>query len=315
MRKACLIYAPDTSEEESFDFVDRIVVGRRRGRDPNEPRVQLDDKAISGRHCVVTQTNNGVFLVRDVSRNGTKVDGRRLVPNVDVQVESGTIIKVGDHRLMLWVDTTGDVDVDPRDLEDEQTVIVRLETDVTILVGDIKGYTRLNERFNSTLVWQAVEPVFQALSTIVESNSGTIKEYQGDAIVAFWENDDEHPGRHAIHACAASLLLHQEAQRLSDPSIWPIAGHPLQMDWALTTGRVAINTIGVQRSGLALVGDAINVAFRLEKLVSQETGPIIVDQATHALASSAFRFNSLGAFAIEGRSQSEQIFSLTGRRS
>lgn len=315
MRKACLIYAPDTSEEESFEFVDRIVVGRRRGRDANEPRVQLDDKAISGRHCVVTQTSNGVFLVRDVSRNGTKVDGRRLVPNVDMQVESGTVIRVGEHRLMLWVDTTGDIDVDPRDLDDEQTVIVRLENDVTIVVGDIKGYTSLNERFNSTLIWQAVEPVFQALSTIVESNGGTIKEYQGDAIVAFWENDDERPGRHAIQACRASLLLHQEALRLSDPSRWPIAEHPLQMDWALTTGRVAINSIGVQRSGLALVGDAINVAFRLEKLVSEETGPIIVDQATQSLAAGAFDFNTLGSFAIQGRSQSEEIFALTGRRS
>ena len=79
----------------SFTFFDRIEIGRHKeGR--NTPGVLLvKDPTVSTRHCVSTQDPDGRCFVRDTSRNGTRLDGRRLSPNLKTEVKVGQILSVG----------------------------------------------------------------------------------------------------------------------------------------------------------------------------------------------------------------------------
>jgi len=89
-----------TPSERRFVFHDTLEIGRL---DPGRPGVPgqllVEDPTVSSRHCVLTQHPNGRCTVRDLSRNGTKLDGRRLVPNVETEVRAGQAIEVAPRGL------------------------------------------------------------------------------------------------------------------------------------------------------------------------------------------------------------------------
>jgi adenylate cyclase len=320
MRRATLIYNPESPKREEHPFVDQCVVGRRRGpTSDTEGSVRISDPAISGRHCVVRQTSDGKFLIRDESRNGTRVDGRRLVPNVEVEIFSGAKIQVAkDHFLVLEVEPAEPAQDAQDDYEDvgATRALVNTMTEVTVLVGDIAGYTTLNQRYAAADVIKPVNRVFAELEGVVNEFHGSIKEYQGDAMFAFWERDEADPNWHTIQACRCALALQKKVAELAqDPGIWSLKDeYPLEMEWALTTGDVIITAIGGDRViGMAMVGDCVNYAFRLEKLAGKETGKVLACQHTERRARSELVFRSLGEHEVKGR-VSEVVYALDGAR-
>jgi len=314
-RSARLLYNPGTPSEKTYKFFERIEIGRRSLKDSSSlNHISLRDNSISARHCIVTQSPEGRFFIRDVSRNGTRVDGRRLVPNLEFELDRGQAIQVGSHTFLLFVDEDEESDSkEERLTEVERTYLVTNETVVTVLVGDIRGYTSLTQQFSTSDVYQSVRRAFSELERIVFQRGGTLKEYQGDAIFAFWEARPEEPGQHAIMACTAALDLNRRVALLAqDFTIWRITDFPLYMDWALATGPVLISSFGGDHpTGLSMVGDTVNLAFRLESMATDELGPILTCQETQALASGKFDFKYLGEVETKGRQGKEKIFSLT----
>lgn len=102
-RKAKLIYQLGDRDEQEFPFVDTVEIGRKReGEETRPDRIAFSDPIISACHCRVTQSPEGRFFVRDLSRNGTRVDGRRLERDHDFEIAPNQVIQVGPHRLRLW---------------------------------------------------------------------------------------------------------------------------------------------------------------------------------------------------------------------
>jgi adenylate cyclase len=311
-RPAQLILARGTASEQVFPFVSEIEVGRRSAPEGSAiTRVVLADPVVSSRHCIITQIDSGRFFIRDVSLNGTRVDGKRLVPNVEFALEPGQTVQVGDYLLTLWAASTDD----PTTFgTSEHTMLVPGLLTVTVIVGDIRGYTALSQTANSADVHRSVRNVFSALESVVWRHGGTLKEYQGDAIFAFWEEKPDGRGMQAIEACSAALALRDEAQRLAnDSSLWLFPDFPLALDWALATGSVTLASMGGHRpTGLSMVGDVVNLAFRLEKLADGTEFSIIACHNTYALARERFDFVDLGEVTVKGRTGSERIYALRG---
>src|SRR5512142_2406290 len=82
---ALVAYA-GTPDEMRFGFSDQLEIGRDDGRPDATGALLIQDPAVSRRHCVLSRRPDGRCVIRDVSRNGTRVDGRRLVPNVEVEL-------------------------------------------------------------------------------------------------------------------------------------------------------------------------------------------------------------------------------------
>ena len=82
--------------EQRYTFFDRVEIGRLQP-DPRAGVVFVDDPRVSSQHCVITQTPDGHCFVRDLSRNGTRLDGRRLVPNIEVEMLVGQVLSVGQQ--------------------------------------------------------------------------------------------------------------------------------------------------------------------------------------------------------------------------
>jgi class 3 adenylate cyclase len=244
--------------------------------------------------------------VRDKSRNGTRLDGRRLTPNMETEMEIGQKLSIGnDLHLRL--------DGKPPDFaapEEGSTDTVGQMTIVTVLVGDIRNYTRLVRTAPSANLQNSVNRVFQHLEKEVEILGGTLKELQGDALFAFWEEKSNEC--HACQACSAALHLKTMVSRLAtDPAVWNVGGHPLEMDFALATSAVNISGYGSDGAlGLSMVGESVVLAYRIEKFADHSTGPIIVCPITRQLAKQEFKFKDLGEHTAKGFDGPRRLYSL-----
>jgi len=296
---------------QRFAFWDRLEIGRDGPDRAQEPGLLLvADEMVSRHHCIVTQRSDGRCFLRDLSRNGTRLAGRRLVPSVEVEWQVGAAVLLGNHR--CFVLEGGDPDSLRLSGVGTSTVAHPERTAATVLVGDIKDYTVLVRRALSEEVQRAVRRVFEALTAAVLQHGGTVKEFQGDAILAFWEGDGS--GRQAAEACRAALALDRLACRIAaDPALWPVADHPLELHWALSTGLVLIDSIGHGTPlGLSMMGEPVVRAFRMEKQAGGEAGRILVCQATREAAGAGFTFRDLGERQAKGFDRPDRVHSLAG---
>ncbi len=308
-----LVAVRSSEERDSFTFFDRLEIGRFRGAPPPEGNLLVRDPTISSRHCVVTQESDGRCFIRDVSRNGTRLDGRRLSPNLKVEFKVGQVLSVGaDLHLRLEGDEpvmqTPGTDALPG------TLAVASTTKVTLLVGDIRDYTVLVQQSESAGVQESVSRVFSRLEKRIEQLGGTLKEFQGDAIFAFWEESPN--GGHATQACQAALEMDRLSKSLAaDPEIWQVGEFPLKLDWALATGLVAISGYGNGNAlGLSMVGEPVVLAFRIEKFADDRTGSIVACPETRELAASDYEFHDLGTRTPKGFDTPQRIFALVGAK-
>jgi class 3 adenylate cyclase len=300
-------------EERRFPFRERIEIGRyEEGATLRPGWLLIPDPIVSSHHCVVTQREDSSCTVRDLSRNGTWLDGRRLVPGAESEFRPGQTLRIGEGNVFRLTGealspTAGTVPAAAG------TVAAPTSCEVTALVGDIQGYTRLVRDQPADEVQGAVCGVFEHLQAQVATLGGTVKEFQGDAIFAFWEEGEED---HALAACRAALRLERLSRELgTDHRVWPLADFPLRMEWALATGPVVMNSFGGEhRAGLALVGEPVVLAYRLEKLAGEDTGPILASEATWSRAASRFEFREVGWRSLPGFEKKQRVFALLGER-
>jgi class 3 adenylate cyclase len=297
----------------SFTFYDRVEVGRFR-EDRMIPGVLLlKDQTVSSNHCTIIQEPDGRCFVRDTSRNGTRLDGRRLSPNLKSEVKVGQVLSVG-RESGFRLEGESPVMAEPSPQSTTGTMGLANPTTVTVLVGDIREYTVLVQQQTSSAVQESVGRVFQRLEKAVVELGGTLKEFQGDAIFAFWEEGSQ--GNHAVDACKAALALQKIAEELAeDSTVWQVEDHPLRMDWALATGPVVISGYGSEGAlGLSMVGESVVLAFRIEKFADDTTGSIIACPVTRKMASKSFKFKDLGSRQAKGFESSHQLYSLVGEK-
>jgi class 3 adenylate cyclase len=313
---ALVAYA-GTADEMRFSFSEQLEIGRDDGRPDATGVLLIRDPVVSRRHCVLSRRHDGRCFIRDLSLNGTRVDGRRLMPNLEMELRTGQTVAVTDgFDLVLEVNASRcDVVPDVSELV-EGTMRAGKLTTATVLVGDIRDFTVLVRTVSPDALQPSVNRVFSILSDQVGSMHGTVKEFQGDAIVAFWEPSAHVPSV-AEAACRAALELDRTVCRLAaDRSVWQVEGHALHMDWALATGLVMINGFGgAQPAGLSMIGEPIVVAFRLEKFAKAETGRILACSETRRMAAPTFAFRDLGEIQAKGFDRPDHVFELHGGRS
>jgi len=307
-----LVTGVGTPSQRTLLFYDHLEIGRDvTGRELTPGLLLIDDQTVSSRHCLVTQAAGGRCFVRDVSRNGTRVDGRRVMPNIETEIRAGQMLSVGnDRQFLLAADETADARRPDAPLG--ATLGMPGTTLASVLFGDIRNYTVVVQHAPSDIVRQSLSAVFEILTEAVAEHGGTVKEYPGDAILAFWEGNLD--GAQAVSACGAALALDRLVRRLiGDRAVWQLDGFPLQMEWGIATGMVAIDSFGGSRpTGLTVIGEPIVLAARLEKLATEETGPILVCSTTKALAAARFTFRDLGQITAKGFDRPERVFALQG---
>jgi class 3 adenylate cyclase len=135
--------------------------------------------------------------------------------------------------------------------------------EVTILMSDLRGYTRLAEEGDPTVVVQVLNTYLGRMTEIVVAHGGTIDEFIGDAIFAIFGAPLPH-GDHAERAAGCAIAMQgamEEVNRLAAERGWP----RLEMGIGLNTGEAVVGNIGSEkRAKYGVVGSAVNLAGRVE---------------------------------------------------
>ena len=178
---------------------------------------------------------------------------------------------------------------------------------VTVMFADTSGFTAMSEARDAEYVRNLMNDCFEQLVPVVEAHGGTIDKFIGDAIMALFgapiaREDD------AVRALNAALAMMQKLAEFNQAN-----GVDVGLHFGINTGEVIAGQIGSSgRRDYSVIGDAVNVAARLQDLSKRDE--IFVGPETFRLTRNDFDFETLDAIALKGREAPVPIFKLIGHK-
>lgn len=189
----------------------------------------------------------------------------------------------------------------------------------TVLMSDIRSFTKLAEKEEPTTVLAWLNEYFGALVPHITVHGGVVDKFEGDALLAFFGILPRplEPQESAYQACLAAVAMLQRveylnAQRLANGQ------PPFVTGIGLNTGLVTAGGLGAaDRLNYTIIGDTVNTVQRLEGLTREfGTSGITLSETTYqALAEKAaeFDFQPLGSQAFRGKRDAVLVYRLRGR--
>lgn len=178
--------------------------------------------------------------------------------------------------------------------------------ELTILFADIRGFTRMAERMEPQQLRDYLNRFLTEMTEVIHAHDGTVDKYIGDAVMAFWGAPMDDPD-HADHAVAAALAMQQAVTRLNrefQSLGWP----PLSVGIGINTGVVRVGDMGSQlRRAYTVIGDAVNLAARIEGLTKHYQLPILLGESTCA-AVQCVALQFVAQSPVQGRTETIGIW-------
>jgi len=169
---------------------------------------------------------------------------------------------------------------------------------VTVLISDVRGYSTIAEISDPSRLAGQLKEHRVAASDAILAEQGTVMQYVGDSVMAVF-GAPEPVADHADRALTAADSMHRA--QLAVNRRWAGEGLPIfELGVGVSTGLVAAALIGSdERAEYSLVGDAVNLAQRLQQLASG--GETVLSDATHAALSRPLQAERLGPTSVKGR--------------
>lgn len=188
--------------------------------------------------------------------------------------------------------------------------------DLTVMFTDIRSFTSISEGLTPEELIQLMNDFLTPMSDLVMQNRGTIDKYMGDAMMAFWNAplDDEN---HEKHACKAALGMQAALEPINEgvkKKAEEIGKEPvlLKAGIGINTGPCAVGNMGSrQRFAYSTLGDAVNLASRLEGQTKQYGVGILVGEETCTNVPE-YAFLELDLLKVKGKSLPVRVFALLG---
>jgi adenylate cyclase len=178
--------------------------------------------------------------------------------------------------------------------------------EITILFSDIRGFTTMSETRPAGEIVQLLNRYFSRQVEVVFQHGGTLDKFIGDCIMALWGAplDD---ARHAEHAVAAALEMERVLEDFKTEL--GAAGANFDVGIGIHSGSAVVGFIGAeQKLDYTAIGDAVNLASRIEGLTKNAKSRILVSRDTAEACHNAFEFRSRGKYKVKGRAQEVELF-------
>jgi len=181
--------------------------------------------------------------------------------------------------------------------------------EVSILFADLRDFTTWVESSPAEEVVTGLNAYFTEMDAAIRAHGGLVLQFIGDEIEAVFGAPQEDP-QHADHAVAAAREMHSRLESWNDDR--RLRGErTLRHGIGIHSGTVVAGNIGSsERMAYALVGDAVNVASRIEALNKQFGTHILVSGATRALLQRPQGLIPMPAVRVKGRSAEVEVFAL-----
>ena len=182
---------------------------------------------------------------------------------------------------------------------------------LTVMFCDMRGFTRLSETLPPLALQGLLNDIFTRLSLTIQRHGGTIDKYMGDCVMAFW-GAPEPQSDHAIRAIRCALDLQRDIAAFNQER-----GHDtpeIKMGTGINTGLMCVGDMGSSvRRSYTVIGEAVNLAARLESLCKTYNQTLIVSGSTKEAANfnqPHLHWQDLGQATVAGSGHPVHIFTL-----
>jgi adenylate cyclase len=188
------------------------------------------------------------------------------------------------------------------------------ERDMSVLMADVRGFSRISERYTPKQVIEFLIALLTPMSAILLARKATLDKYIGDAVLAFWNaplDDPEHPQNAARAALEMVARVAELNREMADQQKVPWPGE-VRIGVGINTGPCCVGNMGsAERLAYTLIGDTVNVASRLEGLTKLYGVTIAVGGAMAARLE-GFALLELDRVRVVGRDEPATPFALLG---
>jgi adenylate cyclase len=171
--------------------------------------------------------------------------------------------------------------------------------EVSILFADLRGFTALAEKMSPESLIEVVNDYLALATDSIVAQGGILDKFMGDAVMALYNSPVDQPD-HALRAVRTAFDLRESfGRRRSEPM--------LECGFGISTGEVVVGNIGSEaRMNYTAVGDAVNLAFRLQEQARPKQ--ILISRATYEQVKSSVEAKSLGRMPIKRRAEDAEVF-------
>ena len=193
----------------------------------------------------------------------------------------------------------------------------------TVLFTDLKGFAATSEGLEPARLMDWLNEYMEAMAKAVMAEQGVVEKYIGDSIMAVFgvpipRASREQIAQDARNAVRCALAMRKEMERLNVD--WKQRNMPVcSMRIGIHTGQLVAGSLGsVERQEYTVIGDAVNIASRLESF-DKDSGPaddvcrILTSEATKALLDEEFELSLLGTMSLKNKTEKVIIHRVVGR--
>lgn len=179
--------------------------------------------------------------------------------------------------------------------------------ELTIFFSDLAGFTTISESLPADQLVSLLNRYLSAMTDIILDSGATLDKYEGDAIIAFW-NAPVTIAQHPIAAVEAALKCQEKLAELRT-QFQTEYGVALHMRIGLHTGIVNVGNFGsLERFDYTVIGDAANLASRLEGVNKVFGTPILISQNTKEQLENRIPCRKLGSIKVVGKKEAIDVY-------
>jgi adenylate cyclase len=178
---------------------------------------------------------------------------------------------------------------------------------LSVFFSDLEGFTSISEGLDPEALTTLLNDYLSAMTDIIHEEGGTVDKYEGDAIIAFWNAPLEQPD-HA-RRCVRAALRCQERLAAMRPSFRERLGRDLNMRIGINSGLAVVGNMGSHtRFDYTMIGDAVNLAARLEGINKQFGTYTLISHSAMEQMTGAFPVRELSRVAVVGRREPVLVY-------
>ena len=264
----------------------------------------MADPRVSRRHALIRAQEDGYWFFDLGSVNGSYLNGRRVTTST--LLKAGDEIKIGTHFYRF--EGSGGIELtDSVTATDATLVDVRSHTAI-LLVSDIQGFTTLSEKLTPDQLAPIIGSWYAATEQILDAHGATLDKFLGDCALAYWLKSGNDARKEALLAAQAMQNACDEVQR-EHSEVLSSVGTQFRSGAAIHVGSTAYGAFSSKE--FTLLGDAVNLVFRLESLTRQLGERILISgDLLFGWEEGKKWCRSLGAHEVKGRQQPVEVFAV-----
>ena len=184
--------------------------------------------------------------------------------------------------------------------------------ELTIFFSDIENFTTISESLEPDRLVKLIGDHLAICTNIIQSLEGTIDKYIGDSVMAFW-NAPENCDHHQVQCCLAALECFEKMKIFNNEN--KSLGLPeLNMRIGINTGFVFVGNIGSDdRLNYTVIGDAVNLASRLEGANKLYKSNILISENTYLAVKHEILARPVDKLAVKGKVNAVLIYEVVGK--